>query len=120
MVTTIRDAGSLEPRMSDRYSMLLLCKIKDSYYALDEDERKSLTQGHVRDLRDYSDHINHLVTIGGKFDQVIFVEADDVKTVYDAAERFRTGAKAQHIEVVDTIFGIRVENKSEFAMIGNR
>lgn len=104
----------------EKYLMLLLCRIKDAYYELSESDRKRITSEHVQELRQFSSSINHLVTIGGTYDQVALIEADSPKYVYDAAETFKTGNKGQYIEVVDAIFGIRVENKSDFAMIGNR
>jgi len=97
-----------------------MCKIKDSYYALDEGERTRITSEHAGQLRSFSDNINHLVTYGGQYDQVILIEAEEMGTLYDAAETFRMGAKGRHIEVTETVFGIKVENKSDFAMVGNR
>ena len=104
----------------EKYLMLLLCKIKDSYYEMAESERIRITSEHVRSLREYSANINHLVTFGGSYDQVVLIEADNLRLIHDAAEAFKMGTKGQHIEVVDSVFGIKVENKSEFAMIGNR
>jgi hypothetical protein len=116
----LQNDGRLTMAESERYLMLVLCKIKDSYYDLDPQERVRLTSEHVGDLRRFSDNINHLVTLGGSCDQVALIEADDLKTLHDAAETFKSGNKGRHIEVIDSIFGIRVTNKSEFEMIGNR
>ena len=110
------------PATNERYLTLLFCKIKDSYYALEETTRKQVTSEHVRGLMKFSQNISHLVCTGfnGKYDQVILVESDNLKLIHDAAELFKMGAKGQHIDVVDAVFGIKVENKSDFAMIGNR
>lgn len=106
----------------ERYLTLLLCKIKDSYFALDEATRKKLTSEHVRGLVKYSDNIKHLVCTGfnGTYDQVILIESDDLRTLHDATELFRLGQKGQHIDIVDTVFGIKVDNKSDFVMVGKR
>ncbi len=106
----------------EKYMTLLFCKIKDSYYALDSNARTTITKAHVADLARYSGNIQHLVTTGfnGQYDQVALIEADDLKTIYDAVEAFKLGKKGQHIEVVDAVFGIKVENKSDFEMIGKR
>ena len=107
---------------NETYLTLLFCKIRDSYYALDEETRKQITREHVGHLARYSDNISHLVTTGfcGKYDQVILVESDNLKTIHDAAEFFKMGKKGQHIDVVDAVFGIKVANKSQFEMIGRR
>lgn len=107
---------------NEKYLSLLFCKIKDSYFALDEATRKKVTSEHVRSLMQFSANISHLVCTGfnGDYDQVILVESDNLKLIHDAAEMFRMGAKGQHIEVVNAVFGIKVENKSDFAMVGNR
>jgi len=105
-----------------KYLTLLFCKIKDSYYAMEEKKRKQITSEHVADLRKYSTNITHLVCTGfnGQYDQVALIESEDLKTIYDAVEAFKLGKKGQHIEVVDAVFGIKVENKSDFEMIGKR
>jgi chlorite dismutase len=104
------------------YLSLVFCKIKDSYYALDEATRKKITSEHVQLLAKFSSNITHLVCTGfnGQYDQVALIESDNLRTIYDAAELFKMGKKGQHIEVVDAVFGIKVQNKAAFAMVGNR
>jgi chlorite dismutase len=104
------------------YLSLLFFKIKDSYYALDEATRKQITSEHVKRLSKYTTNITHLVCTGfnGQYDQVAMIESDNLRTIYDAAELFKMGEKGRHIEVMNAVFGIKVQNKSAFHMIGNR
>jgi chlorite dismutase len=108
--------------VKEKYMTLLFCKIKDSYYALEQKTRTEITHAHVSDLSRFAKNISHLVTTGfnGEYDQVALIESDDLKTIYDAVEAFKLGKKGQHIEVVNAVFGIKVENKSDFEMIGLR
>jgi hypothetical protein len=118
----IRSLGAPSRSGETKYLTLLLCKIKGSYYEMDEQARVQITSEHVASLRKFSREITHLVTTGfnGKYDQVLLVESDNLRTIYDAVEAFKLGQKGQHIEILDAVFGIKVENKSDFKMIGNR
>ena len=104
------------------YVSILFLKISDEYYAMDAEERVSVTRKHVSKLGQYEDRLTHILTSGfsGKWDQINLLEADDLETLYRMTEDFRFGAKARYIQIVDAAVGIRVDNKREFNMVGSR
>jgi hypothetical protein len=90
--------------MAEQYEASLLCKIRDSPYALSDAERAKLTS-EVGGLRSYAANISHLLNTGfnGRFDQVITIDPADLKTIQDATEKFRLSAKSSHIDVVGAL-----------------
>ncbi len=103
--------------MGERHMSLIFCKTNDSYYELDSETKAEVIRSHVDDLRPYERNTSHLITTGfnGAFDQVVIVEGDSLDDIYQAARIFRAGAKARHIELVDVVFGIKVDDRVGFA-----
>jgi hypothetical protein len=93
----------------NKYIGFLFMKISPEYYALGRKGIHEVSAGHAADLAKFSDLLTHVVCAGlnGKFDQVTIVEADTLEQIHAAATEFRMGAKAQYIDVVDVLVGVK-------------
>ncbi|MBO6758552.1 MAG: hypothetical protein JJ902_19620 [Roseibium sp.] len=114
--------SSAEGKIDGRYMSLMFLKIDDSYFAMNEKERSEVTKGHVDTLSEYNKNLTHVLCMGfsGKYDQINLLEADDLETLYRMTEDFKMGTKGRHIEIVDAVVGIKVNNKRAFNMVGSR
>jgi hypothetical protein len=93
----------------NKYIGFLFMKISSEYYALGRKGIHEVSASHAADLAKYSDLLTHVVCSGlnGRFDQVTIVEADTLEQIHAAATEFRMGAKAQYIDVVDVLVGVK-------------
>jgi hypothetical protein len=93
----------------NKYVGFLFMKISPEYFALGRKGIHEVSVGHANDMTKFSDLLTHVVCSGlnGKYDQVTIVEADTLEQIHAAATEFRMGAKAQYIDVVDVLVGIK-------------
>jgi hypothetical protein len=93
----------------NKYIGLLFMKISPEYFALGRKGIHDVSASHAADLAKFSDLLTHVVCSGlnGKFDQVTIVEADTLEQIHAAATEFRMGSKAQYIDVVDVLVGVK-------------
>ena len=93
----------------NKYIGFLFMKIRPEYFALGTEGIHEVSVSHARDLAKYAKMLTHVVTSGlnGRFDQVTIVEADSLEQIHDAANEFRMGAKAQYIDIVDVLVGVK-------------
>jgi len=93
----------------NKYIGFLFMKIRPEYFALGRKGIHEVSAQHAAELSKFSDLLTHVVCSGlnGKFDQVTIVEADTLEQIHAAATEFRMGAKAQYIDVVDVLVGVK-------------
>ncbi len=93
----------------NKYVGFLFMKISPEYFALGRKGIHDVSASHAADLSKFSDLLTHVVCSGlnGRYDQVTIVEADTLEQIHAAATEFRMGAKAQYIDVVDVLVGIK-------------
>ena len=99
----------------NKYFSLLFMKMSKEYFALGRKGIHDVTMTHMKDLAKYSKNLTHLVTIGtdARYDQVTLIEGDTLEELYNAAADFKLGAKAQYIEIVDTVCGIKAPPRNQ-------
>lgn len=98
----------------NKYVGFLFMKISPEYFALGRKGIHEVSKSHADSLEKFSDLLTHVVTSGltTKYDQVTIVEADTLEQIHAAATEFRMGAKAQYIEIVDMVVGIKAPPRS--------
>lgn len=93
----------------NKYIGYLFMKMSQEYFALGRDGIREVTLQHLRTLAKYSDQLTHTVITGmdARYDQITLIEADTLEEIHNATVDFRMGAKAQYIEIVDVVVGIK-------------
>lgn len=99
----------------NKYIGFLFMKMTKEYFALGKDGVRKITNPHVKALSKYSGNLTHLLCTGldARYDQITMMEADTMEEIYDAAVDFKLGEKAQYIDVVDVVVGIKAPPRSE-------
>jgi hypothetical protein len=99
----------------NKYVGFLFMKLSKEYFALGKKGIRDITLPHVKTLTKYSPDLTHLLCTGldARYDQITMMEADSLEEIYDAAMDFKLGQKAQYIEVVDVVVGIKAPPRSE-------
>lgn len=99
------------------YIGLLFMKMSQEYYSLGRDGISKVSKDHVKDLTKHSEMLTHVVCSGlsARYDQVTMIEADSLEEIHRAAVDFRMGSKAQYIDVVDVVVGIKAPPRGRAA-----
>lgn len=99
----------------NKYVGFLFMKLSKEYFALGKEGILKITIPHVKTLTQYSPHLSHILCTGmdARYDQVTMMEADTLEEIYNAAMDFKLGQKAQYIEIVDVVVGIKAPPRSE-------
>ncbi len=99
----------------NKYVGFLFMKMTKEYFALGKEGIRNITLPHVKTLTAYSPSLTHLLCTGldARYDQITMMESDTLEEIYDAAMDFKMGQKAQYIDVVDVVVGIKAPPRSE-------
>jgi hypothetical protein len=99
----------------NKYVGFLFMKMTPEYFALGKDGIRKITIPHVKALTKHSPQLSHILCTGMdvRYDQITMMEADSLEEIYDAAMDFKLGQKAQYIEVVNVVVGIKAPPRSE-------
>jgi hypothetical protein len=99
----------------NKYVGFLFMKMSKEYFALGKEGIRNITLPHLKALTKYSPQLSHLLCTGldARYDQITMMEADSLEEIYDAAMDFKLGQKAQYIEIVDVVVGIKAPPRSE-------
>lgn len=93
----------------NKYIGFLFMKISKEYFALGREGIHEVSAAHAQSLSKYFDMLTHVVTSGldARYDQVTMIEADTLEEIHAAATDFRMGAKAQYVDIVDIVVGVK-------------
>lgn len=99
----------------NKYVGFLFMKMTQEYFALGKEGILKITLPHVKTLTKHSPQLAHILCTGmdARYDQITMMEADSLEEIYDAAMDFKLGQKAQYIEVVNVVVGIKAPPRSK-------
>lgn len=99
----------------NKYIGFLHMKMTKEYFALGKTGIQQITLPHVKSLTKHAPQLTHILCTGldARYDQITMMEADSLEEIYDAAMDFKLGQKAQYIDVVDVVIGIKAPPRSE-------
>ncbi len=90
-------------------------KMTPEYFALGKEGILGITTPHLKALGKYSSQLTHVLCTGmdARYDQITMMEADTLEEIYDATMDFKMGKKAQYIEIVNVVVGIKAPPRGE-------
>lgn len=99
----------------NKYMGFLFMKISQDYFNLGREGIHEISVQHAKSLAQHSDMLTHVVCSGldARYDQVTMIEADTLEQIHAAAVDFRLGAKAQYIQIVDSVIGMKAPPRGE-------
>ncbi len=99
------------------YIAMMFLKMSKEYWGLGRDGIRKISVPHAKELTPYSEMLTHVVcsSFDARYDQVTVIRADSLEKIHEAATAFKLGAKAQYIDVVDSIVGIKAPARGRAA-----
>lgn len=97
----------------NKYMGFLFMKISQEYFDLGREGIHEISAKHAQSMAKHADKLTHVVCSGldGRYDQVTMIEADTLEEINAAAVDFRLGAKANYIEIVDVVVGMKAPRR---------
>lgn len=99
----------------NKYMGFLFMKISQEYFDLGRAGIHKISAEHAKNMSKHADKLTHVVCTGvdGRYDQVTMIEADSLEEIHAAAVDFRLGAKANYIDIVDVVVGMKAPPRSQ-------
>lgn len=99
----------------NKYMGFLFMKISQEYFDLGREGIHKISVEHAKKMAKHADKLTHVVCTGvdGRYDQVTMIEADSLEEIHAAAVDFRLGAKANYIDIVDVVVGMKAPPRNQ-------